>query len=181
MHLVIKGPSANSVDTLVICPIMVEKRLETTCFRGRDVKRAGNFRVWGSIEEVMKGKVCNDLVDDALELWQKGDFGTHSLELQMAIEVGWESTAPESDFPVDMLEWFQPNKHSCAKRVRLNQTRRLTPLTRDLTIVYQLEDQRGEPKVTIWSIYPGVDIGELDGDITKREGRVFFDWNHPGE
>jgi hypothetical protein len=181
MHLIIEGPAANSVDTLIICPIKVVDRLKTTCFRGRDLKLAGNFRLWESVEEVMRGQVRNDLVDDALELWQIGDFGTHSLRLEMSIEVGWESTAPKNDFHIDELEWFEPNKHSCAKRVRLNRIKRLAPLSRDLTIVYQLEDQRGEPKVTIWSMYPGVDIGELDGDITKRESRVFFDWNHRGE
>jgi len=35
--------------------------------------------------------------------------------------------------------------------------------------------------VVIKSIYPGNDIGDLEGNITKREGVVFFDSNHPGE
>jgi hypothetical protein len=177
MHLVIK----RHVDTLVICPIKVVKRLKTTCFRGRGLKLAGNFQLWESVEDVMSGDVLTNLLDNALELWRTRDFGTHSLQLKMPTEVGWESTAAKRNFLVDELERFKPNKHSCAERVRPHHVKCLAPLTRDLTIVYEIKDQRREPKVTIRSIYPGVDIGELDGDVTKREGRVFFDWNYPGE
>jgi hypothetical protein len=34
--------------------------------------------------------------------------------------------------------------------------------------------------VTIFSAYPGPDIGEVRQDVTKRERVVFFDRNHPG-
>lgn len=57
----------------------------------------------------------------------------------------------------------------------------LAPQTYDLTIIYQFMFFDKKPKVFIHSMYPGYDIGELIGDITKRENRIFFDWNHPGE
>ena len=180
MHLNIKPSTPAFVRMLVICPIKTEERLQKTCFRGRDQKLAGNFKLWESIEDMFKGSVLNELTGDAWEQWAASDFGTHSLSFEMTIEVGWESTIDQHMCQMDELEAFYPNKRSSALRIRPNSTERLAPLTRDVTIVYQLEDQRGEAKVTIWSIYPGVDIGELDGNITEREIRVFFDWDHPG-
>lgn len=176
MHLVI-----NLVNMLVICPIKTKERLQTTCFRGRDQKLAGNFKLWESVEDMFEGSILNKVTDDVWEQWEHGVFGTHSVTFEMPIHVGWESTVSRDKYSMDDLEDFSPNKRSSALRIRPGRTEHLAPLTRDITIVYQLEEQRGAAKVTIWSMYPGVDIGELDGDITEREGRVFFDWNHPGE
>ncbi len=181
MHLVINPTHTTSVRMLVICPINAEERLKMTCFRGQDQKLAGNFKLWESVEEMFQGSALNKLEDDAWEQWRVDEFGTHSVTIEMPIHVGWESTDNKDKYPIDALEKFNPNGRSTALRIRSNHTEHLAPLTRDITLVYQLEDQRGEAKVTIWSMYPGDDIGELDGDITEREGRVFFDWNHPGE
>lgn len=181
MHLVTNPSYPTSIRMLVICPIKTEERLKTTCFRGRNQKLAGNFKLWESVEEMFKSSAINELKDDFWEQWRKCEFGTHSVTIEMPVHIGWESTANKDKYPMDTLEEFCPNRRSTALRIRSNRTEHLAPLTKDITIVYQLEDQRGEPKVTIWSLYPGDDIGELVGDITQREGRVFFDWNHPGE
>ncbi len=181
MHLVTRDGCPAGLSVLIMCLQKQEERMQKTCFRGRGLKLAGNFMLWASVEDVMRGRVRNDLVDDVLELWQLRDFGTHSLSFEMPHHIGWESTAPKKIYRPEELEGFRLNNHTTAERIRLDNYDRLAPLTRELTIIYRLEDQRGEPKVTIYSMYPGIDIGELDGDITAREGRVFFDWNHPGE
>ncbi len=181
MHLIIKSQTANPVSLLLVCEVKTEERLQTTCFRGHGLKLAGNFKLWKSVEDMFLGTFCNMFVDDIWTQWNEKDFGVCSVTFQMAIEVGWESTLRRHKCLKDELEVFAPNKSSTALRIRKDLKDRLAPLTRDVTVIYELCDQRGEPKVTIRSLYPGTDIGELDGDITEREGRVFFDWNHPGE
>jgi hypothetical protein len=56
------------------------------------------------------------------------------------------------------------------------------PLTNKLTVVFefQLATEDRPHLMIVHSLYPGEDIGELSGDITENEGRVFFDWDHPG-
>ena len=57
------------------------------------------------------------------------------------------------------------------------------PRTRDVTVIYGIsEGKRGDDVVVILrSMYPGPDVGELKGDVSVREGRVFFDWNVAGD
>lgn len=181
MHEIVRSPTPGGLSLLIFCNFKDEDRLNRTHFRGRGLKQAGNFKLWQSLEEMFKGTLRNMLADDAWERWAEQDFGTSSSVFLMPVNVGWESTLDQKLCRPDELEEFAPNRRSTALRVRTDLEDRLAPLTREITVIYELSEQRGEPKVTIWSLYPGTDIGELNGDITKREGRVFFDWNHPGE
>lgn len=182
MYLSIKLTNPTSANLLLICPENTEQRLKKTCFRGRDQKLAGNFKLWESVKAVFTGSVLNKLTEDAVEQWKLGKFVTHSITFEMPIHVGWESTISKELCSEATLEEFFPNKKSRALRVRPDSTELLAPLTKDITIVYQLVKKNDSAaKVIVWSMYPGTDIGELYGDVTEREGRVFIDWNHPGE
>ena len=97
------------------------------------------------------------------------------------MSVGWESTSALSDYKEDDLERFTINRRSKGLRVKMCRTDLLAPKTCELTIVYELKIEDDKLVAIIHSIYPGQDIGELRGNVTVREKRVFFDWNHPGQ
>lgn len=127
-------------------------------------------------------QLCALLMDEVSDLYAAKDFATHSVTVTHPTCIGWASTDHLSYFSSDELEVFEPNSRSTALKVILpSKLERKAPLTQDVTFIFKLEEQRGTPKVTLVSIYPGTDIGDLDGDITQREQQVFYDWDHPGE
>ncbi|MEI6296422.1 MAG: hypothetical protein WCO84_02115 [bacterium] len=157
-------------------------RLKGTCFRGPYCQKAGNFFRWHSLQSLFRDELVKEdfltLVD---ELWDGKDLGTHSTTIEHDDNVGWESTVPANTYPQEELEKFQLNKGACALRVKPDPNKR-APVTNFVTIVFDLEtNDIGYPVVIIQSVYPGFDVGELSGNVTEREGRVFFDWNYPGE
>ena len=168
------------------CPIIVksrtEGRLSKTCFRAIKDPLAGNFIDWRTINAIFRDEEVLELfIEELSESWEKEDFGTSGVTLELERNIGWESTDDIKKYSVDELETFTPNRRSTALRVKPTCRNRPAPYTSDLTIIYEFRFNDGEPKVFIHSLYPGCDIGELKGDITKREGRVFFGWHHPGE
>ena len=175
-----------TIDDSMVASIIVRpdtrRRLEGTCFRGSFYKCAGNFVYWNSAREV-----CNDetvmrcLLNEIRMRWQKREFSTGSLTIECGAKVGWESTAPIELYRPDSLVEFELNRRSCGKRVKKHLVGIKAPLTHRLTVVFEFKDEFNSPVMIIHSIYPGVDIGELDGDVTAREKRVFFDFSHPGE
>ncbi len=170
------------VPLTVIVRQNTTKRLWTRCFRGTSIARAGNFSQWGTAEDLFAdGLVWEALLAECDDLWQKMDFGTHSLNITHVQLIGWESTAPLANYSSDALEPFDLNRRSHGLRVKQSRTDLLAPRTRELTIVFEFKQERSRPVVVVHSIYPGFDIGELVDDVTEREGRIFFDWSHPGE
>jgi hypothetical protein len=153
------------------------RRLDQTCFRGRHLALAGNFSRWASADE---------LFDDTLVLRRlfrdmgDADDGTNRMSIRYHQIVGWASVDQRIGYPDDALEEFHPNSHSVALRLRLDRPEYLAPRTDWLTIVYELKHEDIGLVAVIHSIYPGDDIGELDGDITEREGCVFFSWQASG-
>jgi hypothetical protein len=159
-----------------------EERLAKTCFRGTDVKKAGNFSLWNSCEELFSDRlVLGRFLFDIDELWKERDFSTHSTSILHDTYVGWESTDWFENYVPDDVEWFQPNRNSSAFRVKSDRLDLPAPKTCNLTIVFEFKEERDRPVAVVHSIYPGDDIGELKGNVTERESRFFFDWNHPGE
>jgi hypothetical protein len=164
MYLSIKLTNPTLVNLSLICPEDTERRLKRTCFRGRNQKLAGNFMLWESVKAVFTGSVLNKLTEDVVEQWELGKFFTHSITFEMPLFVGWESTINKELCSEAALEEFFPNKKSRALRVRPDYTELLAPLTKDITIVYQLLRKNDETaKIIVWSMYPGTDIGELYG------------------
>ncbi len=169
-----------------ICPIIIkaktEARLAKTCFRATDSPLAGNFIHWRTAGEVFRNREVTDMFTEELsDVWKNKDFGLHGVTLELSQKIGWENTDKSENYSSNELEWFKPNRKSSAMRVKTSCTDILAPQTYDLTIIYQFMFFNEKPKVFIHSMYPGYDIGELSGNITKREKRIFFDWNHPGE
>jgi hypothetical protein len=159
-----------------------ENRLAKTCFRGMDIKKAGNFSQWDSVEKVLEdATVLDELLDDLNEVCRDRNIGTISLNIQHPRIVGWESTDVPEKYNLDDLEHFKLNRKARALRVKTNRTDLKAPQTNLLTLIYELKLEDGNFVVIIHSLYPGIDVGELVGNVTKRENRIFFDWNHPGE
>ncbi len=170
----------NETDIKLVVRDVTEKRLSGTCFCGQDVGFAGNFSRWASVRNLLGDPiVTRELLADLYERCLTKDLGTHSIEIDYHSMVGWSSTAPRGDYRAEDLEPFQPNRRSVALRVK-SDTGFLAPRTSKLTIVFEFKFECRLPVAVIHSIYPGKDVGELSGDVTEREGVVFFDWSHPG-
>ena len=167
---------------LIVCVTPTEKRLSKTCFRGKNKKLAGNFLQWESVEKVLNDSwVRAELAKEILSLVKAQDFATHSITIVHGMDVGWDSTDSVELFSDDELEVFEPNRASTAHKVSLpSRLNRKAPLTNEVTFIFELDLLQGKPRAEIKSLYPGTDIGELVGDITERENRVFYDWDHPG-
>ena len=164
----------------IVVPPDVKGRLKQSCFRGKAVRLSGNFHRWGSIGEMLQDAYVMEefLADvaDAIRL----KTPQNSVRIDYDFPVGWEGTAPRHNFSPGDLEPYKPNARSCGLRVKPTRINLFAPRTDFLTIVYSFRLKRGRPLIIIHSAYPGEDVGELDGDVTAREGRVFFDQNHPG-
>lgn len=160
------------------------KRLRNTCFRGRNKRLAGNFFLWSHPEEPFSNFIVRGaFLESVSRLANSDQTGQQisSVTARCSEPVGWESTAPLSDYGDNVLEEFAPNRKSRALRVKPECKFMPAPLTRRVTLVYTLHAEEGRGWVAIIrTLYPGVNIGELKGDVTRRERRVFFDWNHPG-
>jgi hypothetical protein len=172
----------SGVEVLIIVRRPTEERLRAKCFRGKHLALAGNFYLWDSAESLFRDRtVIDQLLEELHDLWTKRDLGTHSQSITHELVVGWESTDPLENYAPDDLELFNPNRRSQGLRVKLHRTDLFAPKTQELTLVYELKSEDSNPVVIIHSIYPGIDIGELDGNVTQREERVFLDWTHQGE
>jgi len=167
---------------LMICPIQTKRRLAKTCFRGKYQPLAGNFRQWETVDQVLGDVwIKAELTKEVLDLIKQKAFGVHSVTISHGMDVGWESTDPLDQFSSDELEPFYPNGNSEALRVALpSKLNRKAPLTNEVTFVFALALMRGQSRFELKSLYPGTDIGELYGDISAREQRVFYGWEHPG-
>lgn len=165
----------------IAVPESVEKRLATTCFR--DMKcLAGNFSVWKNAAELFADKrVMGNLLADVGEAFNACRWN-NSVCIELDSAIGWAGTDKLEKYHPEDLEEFKPNMRSTALRVKLDRLHLPAPKTDLLTIIYKVQREVNGPiTVTVWSIYPGVDIGELRDNITLREQCVFFDWNHPGQ
>ncbi len=164
-----------------------EERLLPKCFRGNEVKKAGNFSIYSSIEGVLEDPVVwEQFLAAVSKSWNDGYFDNFSLTVKHRQYVGWESTARKKQYDLDVLEYFRINRRASGLRVKGDRTDLRAPKTKKLTIILQCvrdksPDRFGNPAAIIHSLYPGKDIGELKGNVTELEQRVFFDWEHPGE
>ncbi len=154
-------------------------RIEQRHFRRRR-SAAANFKLWSSPRHLWSdAEVQQKFLDHVVQAFAEGAKGTESCSLSLSIPVGWSGTDDVTRYERDTLELFQPNKRSDAFRVRKERTDLKAPETQELTFIYRIIE-RESPAIQIYSLYPGRDIGELEGNITEREKVVFFDWDHAG-
>jgi hypothetical protein len=163
------------------------ERLATTCFRGTDRARAGNFSRFARVQDVFRDKKVLDglrkyVSESVHELLDSPDFldATFSCTVDAGHPVGWESTDRMDRYSAELLEPFNPNRRSRALRIKPDRTDIRAPVTSLVTLVFQLRYEVDAWAIVIHSMYPGKDIGDLVGDITRREQRVFFVWEHHG-
>ena len=161
---------------------VAEKKISKKHFKGGHVRCAGNFFKWTCIDELFGERDFIDAIfEDASDAFGEGHIGTSSFSYNFRCPVGWSSTAPIHDFRREYFEKFYINKWSSGQRIRRNRTDLRAPKTDLVTVIYELKDEGEKIVIVIHSLYPGMDIGELKGDVSQREGCVFFDWDHPGE
>jgi len=168
---------------LLVCPTATEERLAKTCFRGKGRPLAGNFARWTQIEQVCSDSLVQQaLLDFAVDMFDQGRIGFRRLTVTAETDIGWESTDTVDLFSPDELEDFEPNSRSRAKRVILpSRLGRKAPKTNLVTFALKLTREEGALVVSILTVYPGVDIENVSGPVTENTGRVFYDWDHPGE
>jgi hypothetical protein len=159
-------------------------RLWTTCFRGTHLRLAGNFSKWNSVGDMISDNdIMRYFVEEFAEAMERREFGTNSFMGDCDEDVGWASTAPVGSIPYAVrehhLEEFNLNRRAKALRVKPD-AGLSAPKTPIFTVVYELWNGQ-TPTMTVGSIYPGPDVGNLLGNVSEREGVVFFGWEHPGE
>ena len=161
--------------------------LRKTCFRGKDLAFAGNTR-WNSFGQMMQdddvferfAANCREVARDATENVDESFEIIHPKQC-----VGWESTAARDRFSQTQLEPRKRDQKWRGEWVR-HAANLHASLTNVLTFACTFTHFVRERELTQWSvvirtIYPGRDMGELEGDVTAREGRVFYDRTFPGE
>jgi hypothetical protein len=173
----------DGANITILVPLSVRLRLFKTCFRGKHRKLAGNFCLWDWVWSFFSDPlVVDEFVASLEEIRNNQEFGKWSLTIEHNVPVGWESTDRTELYHNEDLEEFHPNRKSSALRVRPDRTDLRAPLTNKFTIVFDFHFEKEKHLfVVVRSIYPGVDVGELKGNITAREQRVFFTWDHPGK
>ncbi len=168
-------------------PVVIIVRIATenlmkkkTCFRGKDKACAGNFFLFESPEEIFKQQiVLESLLLDLPEAIRE-NYESNSIEVEFEFPIGWSGTDNIKKYGTADLEKFNLNKKASGLRIKINRRRILAPITNLMTVVYEVKNEDGKILVIIHSFYPGPDIGEIIGNVSNREQRVFFDWNHPG-
>ncbi|HEX7724335.1 MAG TPA: hypothetical protein VF438_01190 [Candidatus Paceibacterota bacterium] len=183
MRFTIGVPGRYSVQVRV--EKSLETRLATTCFRNSAHPLAGNFMTWRSCSDMFADReFCREFPIDIGLAIDAQEFGITGLCMEMSTMVGWSGSIPRSSIPRADLEKFNLNRVGTAFGLRLKSTCTdlRAPKTNLVTLVYRLTMGPADSYIVdIRTIYPGEDVGELRGDVTRREGRIFFDWSHPGE
>ena len=171
----------NGRRVLIVVLKSTEERLQTTCFRGCGVRKAGNFALWRSTGDLFNNThVLRKFLRHVVEAFAAG-LSQSRVTIKYHSDMGWSSTIPAPPYRPDSVEVFYPNRHSVAWRVKPSRTD-ITALPTDLiTIAYEIRETLGRPTIFVHTIYPGRDVGALLGNVSARERVVFFDFDHPGD
>ena len=187
---------------VIIMRATTREWLATTCFRGVSRQFSGNFTKWNDFHQMLNDKHILQMLLSHIQsvICRAGDFPdpNQRVEIMYPSEVGWSSTSrlidqkddttnswwsPDNEqFDNRLVEPFKLNRSSAALRIRPDRIDIKAPLTCALTIVYELRFEAGVGWVAVvHKVYPGEDFGALNGDVTRREGVIFFNFDHPGQ
>src|SRR5579883_2597746 len=164
-----------------IVPHATRERLKTTCFRHQACGDAGRITLWNNAQEVIEDRrVRGPLLTEVARAVNAGEVpDDFSLTVELDEVVGWESTIDYEDARGLHVARSDLNRHASALFVDDDTP---APRTNKLTVVFNVTEGRTEDfAVFVVSIYPGVDVGGLDGDVSERERRVFFPWGSRGD
>lgn len=171
----------------VVLPREQRKRLHGTCFRGKQVREAGNFSRWSGFDQMLDdpifGEPFLEIVNDILlgRKPLKGHGFKERIGLKLSTPIGWSSTIPRELAPGGHLERRSLN-HQAEALFQLDPSCP-APLTNviSLALGFKCPDQADlTATVLIETLYPGPNVGRLVGDVTEATGHVFFDFHHPG-
>lgn len=108
--------------------------------------------------------------------------GPRRLTIKHRVPVGWVSTVPM----VLAFEWQKERRKVNASPRRdafalfAADKNQEAPQTHLVTIICELKKDGDRWTAVIHSVYPGKDVGQLIGDVSARESRVFLDFGNPG-
>jgi hypothetical protein len=128
--------------TRIIVRKTAKDRLKTRCFRGVSSIKAGNFSVWSSPEEFFQDEIVREQFLNYLSsIWAKRELGTYRFTVCHNHAVGWEGTAPLSDYVETCLETFElnPSGKGWGLRIKLDQIHLRAPLTNKATIAFEFK------------------------------------------
>ena len=181
------------VPLVVVLEQFNVNRLANSCFRGNSSPLAGNFMHWDSFPSFLGDEIVEvELIEEGLEIIEEMTAAneTQRRNIHISIDhekfVGWTSAVSREDLhlsePLE-LEQFEPNKNTTAHKVQDHSI--LAPLTKELTIAFDVQYFNGNWQIIVQTIYPGMDI-QLGTDPSNKlvfdpNEIVFFDWEHPGE
>lgn len=170
-------------DVFLQIPENTYERIKGTCFRGKQCSQAGNSCRWHRIVDFKEDPVVHELLGISfLDLVKNGAVSTsHRIVLEFQDAVGWDSVLSYAEVPEeyrDKLVRKELNKRSHALFLPDNLVK--APLTSFLTLVVRMYHDR-HWRFVLHTIYPGNDVGELRGDMTKKHNYVWLNWSNPGE
>jgi len=170
------------VNVELVMPVEQGERLRGTCFRGRQCRQAGNFFAWDDFREFLEDPVARHLLSEHFNrlLRIRNVNVTHRIELRFTQFVGWDSVLTTKEltrYELSMCEWRPLNNRAGALFV---QNGRKAPRTAVVTMALRM-CHVGHWKFVIYTMYPGSDCGELQGNLTEERGLVFLDWSTSGE
>lgn len=175
------------VPFLLIVGNFQENRLRQTCFRGINLRRAGNFCFASKFEDILDESmevIAEDILEVIQDMMRLGEpyRDSHRLTIDYEEPIGWKSTVPLSALPDSVkLKTFEPNLSTQAMRVA--DERVLAPSSRTLTIIFEFVFLKDGWKAIVKTVYPGefVQMGFRDHErIIDPSEAVFFNWNHEG-
>ena len=159
-------------------------------FRGKDIHLASNFLAWNSIDQLFEDlSFLRALYEDARDAFESGHLGENSFTFDNSRIVGWSFTDSINNYhlrdltPFTFDQKFHPYCSPCTIGLMLKKKRwyKKAPYTKLITVVYEIKDEVDKIVLVIRDMYPGQDYGDQSGDISRREGLVFFHRHHPGE
>lgn len=172
-----------------------KSRLSRERFRGRDLRKAGNFCRWETVDDLFDDKeFLEKLAGECQDAIEGIDLGrrrpTRYVTVPYPDPVGWSCTDDIAKYRENRgdLEPFRINPWSVGTRVKPSCRYLPAPKTSLVTLAIEFEKARDGIRATVFTLYPGPSIGRLrpdartdEPDISKRERVVFFDPSHDGE
>jgi len=167
----------------IILPRHQAERLTGTCFRGPQCRQAGNFFRWRFFADFIKDPMVRQcLLSKLQKLVEEANVNkNHRIELKFDADIGWDSVMDINELkPCEMIGEEERQLNRRATAVFLPVGNILAPKTNFVTLVIQ-QRHVGHWQFKIQTIYPGPDVGQLQGNMTERFGLVWLGWDNPGE
>ncbi len=174
----------------VVIPRQCYKTMVKRHFRGHSLRNAANFSRWETpyaalgdyrFREIFH-QICAEIAADLERDPPKNNSGyDQRFIVPFPGIVGWSGTVPRDYVNGAELEEFKINKHATGLMVMDSEP--LAPITSLVSCSTRFRLHEADPAnrvIMLYSLAPGPSIGELDGNVSKREDVVFFDFGHRG-